>query len=154
MHNNIAVLFCIKDIIQICCYSHHAAIVPSVSKPHICWAKSTKTKQLDAFLFKFQHALLFHLMTSGPFTVCQETESCKSCYNHDGLSMYVQENLLILTALIDTVEFKSKFSGIPPIFMVETEAASSIERKKVLGSCEAGEDFCKIRRQKLGNPCG
>lgn len=68
--------------------------------------------------------------------------------------MYVQENLLILAALIDRVELKSKFSGIPPIFMVETEATGSIERKKVLGSCEAGRDFCKIRCQKLGNPCG
>lgn len=40
--------------------------------------------------------------------------------------MYAQENILALTALIDTAELKSKFSGIQAIFMVETEAASSI----------------------------
>lgn len=115
---NIAAFSYIKEVIQICCYSHHAAIVPSVSKPHIRWAKSTKTKQRDEFLCKFQHTLLFPLMPSGPFTVCQETESYRQCYNHNGLRMYVQENILTLIGLIDTAEWKSKFSGIQAIFMV------------------------------------
>jgi len=46
----------IKEVIQICCYSHNAVIVPSVSKLHMCWVKSTKTEHWDEFLCKFQHS--------------------------------------------------------------------------------------------------